>query len=95
MRERGIEPKIVEYIKQPLNVTQIKRLLRLLEMSPRELMRKKESDYRALNLADPNLKPDILIHALVDHPALMERPIVVVGDRAVVGRPPESVLDIL
>ena len=95
LRDRGIEPQIVEYIRQPLNVAQIKRLLELLNISPRELLRKQESDYRALNLSDPLLSADSLINAMAEHPVLMERPIVVVGERAALGRPPESVLDIL
>ena len=95
LRDRGIEPQIVEYIRHPLNVAQIRRLLELLNMSPRELLRKKESDYKALNLSDPSLSADSLINAMAEHPVLMERPIVVVGERAALGRPPESVLDIL
>lgn len=95
LHDRGIKPKIVEYLKQPLSTSQIKRLLKKLQMSPRELLRKKEADYSALNLADPKLGADTLIKAMAEHPALMERPIVVVGDRAILGRPPERVLDIL
>ncbi|MEJ2553452.1 MAG: arsenate reductase (glutaredoxin) [Gammaproteobacteria bacterium] len=95
LRDRGIEPTIVEYLKQPLAAAEIKRLLKLLQLSPRELMRKKEAQYRALNLADPKLGADTLIKAMVEHPVLIERPIVVAGERAVVGRPPEKVLDIL
>jgi arsenate reductase len=95
LRDRDLEPKIVEYLKHPLDASQIKRLLKMLKMSPRELLRKKEADYRALNLADPKLSADILINAMVAHPILMERPIVVGGERAVLGRPPERVLDLL
>jgi arsenate reductase (glutaredoxin) len=95
LRDRGIEPTIVEYLKQPLSTSQIKRLLKMLQMSPRELLRKKESEYSALNLADPKLDADVLIKAMAEHPVLIERPIVVMGVRAVLGRPPEKVLDIL
>ena len=95
LRERGIEPIIVEYIKQPLNASQLKRLLKMLQLEPRELMRKKESEYKDLNLADTKLSQDRLINAMAEHPILMERPIVVVGSKAALGRPPEKVLAIL
>ena len=95
LRDHGIEPTIVEYLKTPPSAAQIKRLLSLLKMSPRELLRKKEADYSALNLADSKLSKDNLIKAMAEHPRLMERPIVVAGQRAVLGRPPEKVLDIL
>jgi len=95
LRDRGIEPTIVEYLKQPLSAAQIKHLLAMLQMSPRELMRDKEADYTALNLADPKLSEDALIEAMAEHPQLMERPIVVAEERATLGRPPERVLEIL
>ena len=95
LRDRGIEPTIVEYLKQPLSAAQIKRLLNMLQMSPRELMRNKEADYIALNLADPKLSEGALTEAMAEHPQLIERPIVVVGERAAIGRPPERVLEIL
>ena len=95
LRERGIEPIIVEYLKQPLNASQIKKVLKMLQLGPRELMRKKESEYKDLNLADNKLSQDSLINAMAEHPILMERPIVVVGSKAVLGRPPENVLEIL
>ena len=95
LRERGIEPIIVEYLKQPLNASQLKRLLKMLQLEPRELMRKKESEYKDLNLADTKLSQESLINAMAEHPILMERPIVVVGSKAALGRPPENVLAIL
>lgn len=95
LRDHGIEPKIVEYLKQPLSTLQLKRLLDMLHMGPRDLLRKKEAEYSALNLADTTLDADALIKAMIEHPALMERPIVVVGEKAALGRPPEKVLDIL
>ena len=92
LRDRGYEPKVVEYLKNPLSTSQIKRLLK---MEPRELMRTKEAEYKALNLINPKLTKDSLIAAMVEHPVLMERPVVVVGDKAALGRPPEKVLAIL
>jgi arsenate reductase len=95
LRDRGIDPIIVEYHKQPLSPAQIKHLLAILAMSPRELLRKKEAEYTALNLANPKLSEGALIKAMAEHPQLMERPIVVAGERAALGRPPEKVLEIL
>jgi arsenate reductase len=95
LRDRGIGPSVVEYLKRPFSEDQIKRLLDMLDMSPRELMRKKEEEYAALGLDNPELSPSLLIKALAEHPILMERPIAVAGERAVLGRPPERILDIL
>ncbi|RME34661.1 MAG: arsenate reductase (glutaredoxin) [Gammaproteobacteria bacterium] len=96
LRERGIEPVIIEYLKTPPDAKALKHLLDLLGMKPRELMRKKEAPYRELNLADESLSEDALIEAMVENPILIERPIVVVDDRrAALGRPPEQVLEIL
>ena len=95
LRDRGVEPHVVEYLKNPPSAAQLKRLLSLLQMGPRELMRTKEAEYKALNLADPKLSKDSLIKAMAEHPVLIERPIVVAGDRAVIGRPPEKALDII
>lgn len=95
LRDHGKDPVIVEYLKQPLSEIQIKRLLKILGMKPRELMRRKESEYSDLGLDDPKVSEAKLIKAMVEHPVLMERPVVVAGDRAVVGRPPEKVAEIL
>lgn len=95
LRDRGVEPTIVEYLKQPPSAAQIKRLLVMLKMSPRELMRNKEADYAALDLANLRLSEEALINAMAEHPQLLERPIVVNGEKAALGRPPERVLEIL
>lgn len=96
LRNRGIEPTIVEYLKDPPDSTTLVRLLRALNLSPRALLRKGEDAYRDLGLDDPSLDEAAVIDAMVEHPALIERPIVIVDDkRAVIGRPPERVLDLL
>ena len=95
LEERGIEPKIVKYLETPPDHDTLKWILDRLGMKPRELMRRKEKEYKALGLDDPNLSDDQLIDAMVEHPRLIERPIVVVGDKVALGRPPERVLDIL
>lgn len=95
LRKRGIEPEIVMYLEKPPTRTRLRELLRMLGIGPRELMRKSEDSYKSLGLADPGLSEAKLIAAMVENPILIERPIAVAGRRAVVGRPPERVLEIL
>ena len=95
LREKGVEPEIVEYLKTPPDTKTLKRLLDMLGLEPRDLMRKKEKEYKENGLANPDLSRDALIEAMVANPKLIERPIVIQGDKAALGRPPESVLDIL
>ncbi|MGD2055820.1 MAG: arsenate reductase (glutaredoxin) [Gammaproteobacteria bacterium] len=95
LRQRGLEPRIVEYLKEPPSVSVLASLLDLLEMEPRDLMRKKEEVYRQEALGAADLTRQDLIQALHDHPRLIERPIVVANGKAALGRPPEKVLDIL
>lgn len=90
---KGHEPEIVEYLKTPPTPTELKRLLKLLEASPRELLRAKEA--KEAGLADPALSDEALIQGIVKHPEVLERPIVVAGSKAALGRPPEAVLAIL
>lgn len=95
LEERGVKPQIIEYLKRPPDAATLKALLRLLGLEPRELMRKKEAAYKELRLGDPGLSEDHLIQAMVENPILIERPIVVSGKSAALGRPPEAVLEIL
>jgi arsenate reductase len=95
LQEKGIEPVIVEYLKTPPDARTLKSLLDKLQLSARQLMRTKEAAYRDAGLADPDLSEAALIEAMVEQPVLIERPIVVNGDRAAIGRPPENVLTIL
>jgi arsenate reductase len=95
LRDKGIEPQIVEYLKTPPDMATLEHLLDMLGLEPRELMRKKEKEYKENNLANPDLSRQALIAAMVAHPKLIERPIVVKGDKASLGRPPEAVLDLL
>jgi len=93
--EHGIEPEIVRYLETPPTATTIGTLLDMLGLEPRGLMRRKEAPFRELGLADPGLSRADLIKAMVDHPILIQRPIVMSGKKAAIGRPPENVLDIL
>ena len=95
MRENGVEPEIFEYLKTPPSAEELERILEMLGMEPRELMRRREKEYKELNLADQSLTRQQLIAAMVEHPRLIERPIAVKGKRAVLGRPTESVLELL
>ncbi len=95
LREQGVEPEIVEYLNTPPSAADLKRILDLLGLEPRELMRRKEAEYKANGLDDPALDRDALVAAMVAHPKLIERPIVLAGGKAALGRPPENVLAIL
>lgn len=95
LRDRQIEPEIVEYLKTPPSAAELAQLLDLLGLEPRQLMRTKEPEYKQNGLNDPSLGRDQLIAAMVAHPKLIERPIVVKDGKAAIGRPPETVLDIL
>jgi len=95
LEEKGVDIEVVEYLKTPPTAAQIKALLGMLGFEPRELMRRKETEYKEQGLADESLTNQQLIDAMVETPKLIERPIVVNGDKAAIGRPPESVLDIL
>ena len=93
--ENGIEPVVVDYQKTPPSHQQLDSILRGLNLEPRGLMRTKEAEYGEQNLGDDSLSRDQLIAAMIATPKLIERPIVIVGDDIVIGRPPESVLTIL
>jgi arsenate reductase (glutaredoxin) len=95
LEQRGEQVEVINYLEQPPTACELKLLLRQLGMSPRELLRTAEDEYQQLGLADAALDDDALIAAMVEHPKLIERPIVVANDRAVIGRPPEAVLSIL
>ncbi|MCW8194326.1 arsenate reductase (glutaredoxin) [Proteobacteria bacterium 005FR1] len=95
LEEKGVEPQIVQYLETPPDAATLKGLLSKLGISARDLLRKGEDAYRENNLSDPNLSEDQLIALMVKHPKLIERPIVVKGDRAVLGRPPENVLELV
>jgi arsenate reductase len=95
LRQRGVEPEIVEYLKTPPSKAELKRILKLLGLAPRALMRKGEAPYKEKRLDNPKLTDDQLIAAMVADPVLIERPIVLAGGKAALGRPPEKVLEIL
>ena len=93
LREKGVEPEIVEYLKTPYSAAQLKALLAQLKMPGKALLRKKEASEAGIDPA--KLSEDQLIAAMVKHPIIVERPIVVSGNKAALGRPPEKVLEVL
>ena len=94
LTERGLQAKIVEYLKTPPSVAELTRILAMLGKSPLELMRKGEDEFKE-HFKDHDLSDAQMIERMVQYPKVIERPIVVNGDKAAVGRPPEAVLDIL
>jgi arsenate reductase len=95
LRDHAVEPEIVEYLKTPPDAAELEQLLDRLGLEPRDLMRRQEPEYKALGLNDPGLSRAQLVAAMVEHPKLIERPIVVKGKQARLGRPPEQVLELL
>jgi arsenate reductase len=93
LRQHGIAPRIIHYLETPPDRPELERLLRLLGMTPRQLLRAREA--KEAGLGDPGLSDDALLDGMIRHPIVIERPIVVSGDRAALGRPPEAVLGIL
>ncbi|HED15057.1 MAG TPA: arsenate reductase (glutaredoxin) [Gammaproteobacteria bacterium] len=94
LRERGLEPDIIEYLQTPPTITQLAGILDMLGKRPQELLRKGEVEYKE-RIQGRSLSDQELLALMVQYPRLIERPIVIHGHRAAVGRPPEAVLDIL
>lgn len=95
LRDNGVEPTIIEYLNTPPSAGELDNILNLLGMEARDLMRKNEAEYKAASMDDASLDRDSLINGMVDNPKLIERPIVLANGKAAIGRPPESVLNIL
>ena len=95
LRERGHAPRVVEYLKTPLTRAELQGLLKTLGMSAGQLMRRKGALPGELGLDQPGVSEAVILEAMVVHPVLMERPIVVTAKGARVGRPPDAVLDLL
>ncbi|GAA5523766.1 uncharacterized protein YfgD [Microbulbifer aestuariivivens] len=95
LQENGVEPEVVLYLETPPSAEALSGLLQKLGIPARDLLRSGEEAYKTLQLKNPELTEAQLIEAMVAHPKLIERPIVVHGDRAVLGRPPENVLELL
>ena len=94
-RDRGIEPSIVEYLKTPLQKDELKKISTSLGFRPKEFVRKNESDFKERNLVNHLEDDDKMIEAMAAYPKIIERPIVVLKDKAVIGRPPDNVLKLI
>lgn len=95
LRENGVEPEITLYLENPPDAAELRSILDKLRITARQLMRKGEAEYREQGLADESLSEEALIEAMTKTPRLIERPIVLADGKAAIGRPPESVLEIL
>ncbi len=93
--DQGVEPEVIEYLKTPPTVSELKDILKKLDIAPRDLMRKKEAEYKATGMDNSKLSDEELINGMIDSPKLIERPIVLTEEKAAIGRPPEDVLKIL
>ncbi len=91
----NISPEIIKYLDTPPTATELQDILTLLSLKPRDLMRKKEKEYKEQNLADESLGDEDLIDAMIKYPRLIERPIVIKDGKAAIGRPPHLILEIL
>lgn len=95
LRDRGVEPAIVEYLKTPPTVDELRELVNMLGIRPLQLVRRKEAEFSEAGLDRGSPSDDQVLQAIHQYPKLLERPVVVSGRRAAIGRPPEAVLEIL
>ena len=95
LRDNGVEPKIIEYLKIPLQKSGLKNIADMLGLRPKEFIRKNENDFKENNLIEFIDDDEKIVGAMVSYPKIIERPIVTKGEVAVIGRPPENVLEIL
>ena len=95
LQDKGVEPEVVLYLQDAPSTAELSEIKNKLGASARDFIRSGERVYKDLGLNDPDLGEQDLITAMAENPILIERPIVVVGDKAAIGRPPENVLDLL
>ena len=95
LQQRGLDVQIIDYLNKPPAAAELKQILATLEIPARDLLRKGEKLYRELNLNDPDMQEDALIATMVEHPILIERPIVITQTGAAIGRPIDNVIELL
>ena len=95
LHNKGVETEVIEYLNTPPDAATLEKILTGLGMEPRELMRKGQDEYKALNLSDENISREDLIKAMIENPILIERPIVITNKGIAIGRPIENVEKIL
>ena len=95
LKENGIEPKIIEYLKTPLGINELKALSKMMGLRPKEFVRRNETEFKDNELIQFLDNDNVLFQAMANYPKIMERPIIVRGNKAVIGRPPENGLTLL
>jgi len=95
LHDRGIEPEIIDYLNHPPSAELLTEIIQKLGITPRQLMRQKETEYKTTGMDNPELNDIMLIQGMIETPKLIERPIVMANDQVAIGRPPENVLAIL
>ncbi len=95
LKDKGVEFEIIQYIKNPPTIKQIKDICIKIGVKPKDIIRKGEKDFKENNLSEIINNQDILLQKMIDFPKIIERPIIIIGNKAVIGRPPENILDIL
>lgn len=95
LQQHGDQPEVIEYLKTPPDIATLKEILNMLGVDARALLRTKEAEFKTAGLDNPELSEEAILAAMVKYPRLIERPIVIVGNKAIIGRPPEKVLDLL
>lgn len=95
LRDNGIEPEIIEYLRHPPTASELRDILVRLEMKPIDLVRKEEAIFEKMGLQAAKMTDEALIGFMTEHPEVIQRPIVIRGQRAIIGRPPENALDLL
>ncbi|MEN8204428.1 MAG: arsenate reductase (glutaredoxin) [Pseudomonadota bacterium] len=95
LEKEGQHAEVIEYLSTPPDAGTLESILTMLGMEPRDLMRKHEQEYTETGLDNPDLTREQLINAMIDYPRLIERPVVIKNGKAIIGRPPEKILDIL
>ena len=95
LQHSNVEPEIINYLENPPSAQELKRIIQMLDVSVRDLVRRNEQVYKDAGLDEGSMSDDDIIDAICEYPALLQRPIVVCGDRAIIGRPPALVLEII
>ena len=95
LKEKNQDPEIFLYLQEILSQSKIRNLIKKLNIPVREILRKGEEEYKRNNLSDENISDEELINFMIKFPKIIERPIIIKGDKAIIGRPPENILKLL
>ena len=94
LREKGVEPNVIEYLKTPLGINEMKSIKEKLKLNPKEFVRTNDAKYKELGLKQFDGTDIELLQIIIDNPRILERPIITTSKKAVIGRPPENILDL-